>query len=306
MFAGGQIKSARSYISAAYTSIACFECGKFPEKTKTKVNGQSNISFFKRCSGCHLAAFCSVSCQRKSWKKGHKLRCGAYKDALAEVAKYEAEMSRQADEAAAEGQSVLQLKKSSKQKKQNRHLVHLEIIHQFAPTVVNNPGDAILQMELSKVLNGRAQCAICLSRSSSNGGPLIPCDCCYWNFLCDRHVSERHGRSECVKFQDVNAAQSFQWHPSDDDGGYGYHLAPEPHQNYKRNNCPKDWDTFFDWRTLPHLQLRPECKVAGSKNLSQPLTALFAMDHFGMWKRIKEGKQRDMVMWWVPGNSRFQ
>jgi len=29
----------------------------------------------KRCGGCHESVYCSITCQRKHWKAGHKHKC---------------------------------------------------------------------------------------------------------------------------------------------------------------------------------------------------------------------------------------
>eukprot|EP01135_Chromosphaera_perkinsii_P003358 Nk52_evm4s241 gene=Nk52_evmTU4s241 len=277
-------------------SVACFECGKFPEKTKSKVRGQSNIAFFKKCGGCGVPAYCSVACQRASWKTGHKTHCGLYKDALGLLTTLDAELVTPWKKEGSIGEDVLPSKAMVQKLRYKRYEKYLKIIDQFVP-IVKTRAEKVLQNELIKVFQMKPICDACLAPSSSNGEPLILCDICFWNPLCVRHCeSGRHKSSECAVFQEVKRVEAFRWETHKHNDGLGYHLAPEPHQNYKRSDCPKDWDAFFEWRTPPFLKLRPECKVAGTKNLSQPLTALFAMNYFGMWKRIKEGKQKDLVI----------
>jgi hypothetical protein len=44
----------------------CLECGKIQ---------QTLHAAFKQCSRCRFARYCSLECQKKAWKKGHKDMC---------------------------------------------------------------------------------------------------------------------------------------------------------------------------------------------------------------------------------------
>ncbi|XP_062576684.1 uncharacterized protein LOC134238584 [Saccostrea cucullata] len=46
------------------TRSQCWECGKESSQTK-----------FKKCSQCKVAVYCSRDCQKKDWKKIHKVLC---------------------------------------------------------------------------------------------------------------------------------------------------------------------------------------------------------------------------------------
>ena len=44
-----------------------------PEKFCTVCNAASDS--LKICSACKNATYCSIECQRKDWKDGHKIQC---------------------------------------------------------------------------------------------------------------------------------------------------------------------------------------------------------------------------------------
>lgn len=54
---------------------------------KKEEGGAAEPKVFLRCSGCKVARFCGVACQKKAWVKGyHKRVCKMYQDVLKERA----------------------------------------------------------------------------------------------------------------------------------------------------------------------------------------------------------------------------
>lgn len=59
------------------------DCMKMEEKKEE--GGEAELKVFSRCSGCKLARYCRVSCQKKAWGKGnHKRVCKMYQEVLKE------------------------------------------------------------------------------------------------------------------------------------------------------------------------------------------------------------------------------
>ena len=64
--------------TAESVCIPCSHCGTFPG---------ADDQPFNRCARCKVARYCSLACQKKAWKSGHKAECKAKKAGLKAIKK---------------------------------------------------------------------------------------------------------------------------------------------------------------------------------------------------------------------------
>jgi len=74
-------------INTAELSNFCYCCyaGSRPSTSQWYSIGQHRDAELKVCTGCHVAHFCSVRCQKQAWKKYHKYECKVFKKLMPRV-----------------------------------------------------------------------------------------------------------------------------------------------------------------------------------------------------------------------------
>eukprot|EP01135_Chromosphaera_perkinsii_P002759 Nk52_evm127s226 gene=Nk52_evmTU127s226 len=230
-------------MSAALTGAACFECGDLE-------------SAIKKCSGCQCVGFCSPRCEKQAWKEGgHRESC-----------KTMACINR------------------------SLHAKGKEIIDwRFRTNEVNMALEKKVDCRMIKgidrgVIILQPHCSTC-NDVERPGNPLKSCDRCHWDYLCRSHLQNRHNREECDTYLKVNRTQYFQYQEKRKRKGEPFIWAPSStHFNYYRDVLPEGWEKYFKWR-IPKDELkvqREEFLTAATKLLSQPLSTLMAIEHYGL------------------------
>ena len=241
-------------MSAAYSGVCCCSCGGFGTKTKP----------LKQCKGCGVASFCDVECQRIAWSpNGHKPLCKVWSKLPLDIP--------------AGGEQVVDWISRT-----------FSLSSHFGKSPTSSDMDCFLTA--NKVVLFQPHCSECNLISAE--GKLTSCEKCHWDFRCDSHLAGRkkgHSRRECNTFIRMNEIQYFLFARMSENNRLSWAWAPEPMEKGEMKGCASGWDDFYKQRVLPEnlLRMREEFKLSATIALSQPLTALYALDHFEMFENPK-------------------
>ena len=235
-------------VQLAHVGAACGHCARI------------GIENLQRCSACQRAWFCNSACQKAGWRV-HKEACKRLRNLLGPITA----ACAKTDPPNVDGWK------------------------QRCMTLVALLGPGT-KLQWCNAIHYEAHCRVCFATRSD--GPLRPaCTSCYWYWGCTEHVARvaaDHSPVDCHMFARSNALQTEIRQFCLSSGAPGINWAPSGIEPVLRGTLPASWQDYLEWRGRDEVaQLPPSFSLALTQNLSQPLTALLAMQKCGVLPQDK-------------------